>query len=318
MTSKLNRVILIILAVAYATTVASAQKTEQSNSSGKKISLLELAYREHSEEKLTQLFREWSEATPAINEKELAQLNNRQKEAYSVFSAFYKPHRLDSLGGSEWGNSIYQKSKFLLVQNEIKIRVTDRIFYSDAYVDSVITGVITRTVKEDSIRQRRLKRVNGKLNQQVREEFGFEDAFSFHNTADQQKAIDSLMDFRPVIKVPGKQAIYLTSKRAETLKAFLGDKHIPLGAGGIMNPARSKGESEKRKTFLENDIKIWYGHWGGYWQLDSYPVAYSITFDKSMLYARVSFRMIYEGGEAVLKKTNGKWLLMSSKRTWIE
>ncbi len=85
-----------------------------------------------------------------------------------------------------------------------------------------------------------------------------------------------------------------------------------------MNPARSSGESEKRKAFLENDIKIWYGHWGSYWQLDSYPVVYSITFDKRMLYARVDFRMVYEGGEAVLKKKNGQWVLVTSKRTWIE
>jgi hypothetical protein len=126
------------------------------------------------------------------------------------------------------------------------------------------------------------------------------------------------VDFRPQVKVPGKQAIYLTAARAETLRAFLGDKHLPLGAGGIMHPARSRGESEKRKTFLGKAIKIWYGHWGGYWQLDSYPVASSITFDKSMGYARVSFRMVYEGGEAILKKTGGQWVLLSSKRTWIE
>jgi hypothetical protein len=319
MTLKLNRVLLIILVVAYTTTIAFAQKTEQSKSSGKKASLLELAYREHSEDKLTQFFREWSVDIPAINEKELSQVNTRQKEAYAVFTAFYKPHRLDSLGGSEWGNSIYQKTKFLLVQNDIKIRITDRVFYSDAYIDSVITGVITRMETIDSIKQRLLlKKVNGRLNQRVRETFGYGEAFSSHNSNDRQKALDSIMNFRPVVKVSGKQAVYLTPKRAETLRAFLGDKHLPFGTGGIMNPARSRGESEKRKVFLENVIKIWYGHWGGYWQLNSYPVVYSITFDKSMLYARVNFRMVYEGGEAILKKTDGKWLLVSSKRTWIE
>ena len=68
-----------------------------------------------------------------------------------------------------------------------------------------------------------------------------------------------------------------------------------------MNPARSKGESEKRKMFLENYIKIFHGHWGGYWQLHSYPEAESITFDKNMEYARVDFRLVYEGGFAILK-----------------
>ncbi|WP_140466155.1 hypothetical protein [Hymenobacter nivis] len=280
--------------------------------------LLEHAYKAKSQAELTLFFGEWSRNIVAINKEELAQLNSQQKEAYDVFTAFYKPHRLDSLGGSEWGDSIYEKTKFLLVQNDIKIRIIDRIFYSDTYIDSVITGVINRTVKEDSVRKRRLKRVNGKLNQQVREEFGFENAFSFHSQGDEQIDTDSLTDFRPVVKIPGKQIIYLTPKRAETLKAFLGDKHLPIGAGGIMNPARSSGESEKRKKFLENDIKIWYGHWGGYWQLNSYPVAYFITLDKNMLYARVSFRMVYEGGETILKKMGGRWEIISSKRTWIE
>ena len=85
-----------------------------------------------------------------------------------------------------------------------------------------------------------------------------------------------------------------------------------------MNIARSTGKSENRKKFLENYIKIWYGHWGGYWQLYSYPTASSIIFDKDMKYARIYFRMVYEGGEAILKNENNKWILISAKRTWIE
>ena len=280
--------------------------------------LLEHAYKAKSQAELTQFFGEWSRNIVAITKEELAQLNSQQKEAYDVFTAFYKPHRLDSLGGSEWGDSIYEKTKFLLVQNDIKIRIIDRVFYSDTYIDSVITGVISRTVKEDSVRKRLLKRVNRKLNQQIREEFSFETAFSFHSQDDKKISTDSLTDFRPIVKIPGKQIIYLKPKRAETLKAFLGNKHLPIGAGGIMNPAHSNGDSEKRKKFLGNDIKIWCGHWGGYWQLNSYPVAYFITLDKNMLYARVSFRMVYEGGETILKKLGGRWEIVSSKRTWIE
>ena len=34
--------------------------------------------------------------------------------------------------------------------------------------------------------------------------------------------------------------------------------------------------------------------------------------------AIVKFTMVYEGGEAILKKINGKWKLLSAKRTWIE
>jgi hypothetical protein len=317
---KTKRIIaaLVIALIACISITARAQKAVNHRPSGDNTALLEEAYRTQSKEKLKQFFREWSGNIPAISGQELSQLNTRQKEAYAVFTAFYKPHRLDSLGGSEWGTAIYQKTSFLLVQNEVKIRVTDKIFYSDAVIDSIITSVVTRTVQEDSTKQRLLKKINGRLSQNIRAEYGFETSFSFHNSRDSEKPIDSIDTFRPVIKVPGKQAIYLTSKREKTLKAFLGDKHLPLGTGGIMNPARSNGESDKRKKFLESAIKIWYGHWGGYWQLNSYPVAYSITFDKNLLYARINFRMVYEGGEAILKKTNGQWTLLSSRRTWIE
>jgi hypothetical protein len=318
MKTKLIITALVVALITCIAITACAQKLGYSKPPRNNVALLEEAYRTQSKEKLAQFFREWSINIPAISGQELSQLNARQKEAYAVFAAFYKPHRLDRLGGSEWGTAIYQKVGFLLVQNAVKIHATDKIFYADAVVDSIITSVVTRTVQEDSTKHRLLKKVNGRLSQDIRAEYGFETPFSFRNFRDTEKAIDSIDTFRPVIKVPGKQAIYLTPKREETLKAFLGDKHLPLGTGGVMNPARSSGESDKRKKFLENAIKIWYGHWGGYWQLNSYPVASSITFDKNLLYARINFRMVYEGGEAILKKTNGQWMLISSRLTWIE
>ena len=65
-------------------------------------------------------------------------------------------------------------------------------------------------------------------------------------------------------------------------------------------------------------MKIFHGHWGGYWQFLSYPQVYSITFDNDMKFARVDFRLVYQGGEAFLKNEEGVWTLMSSKLTWIE
>ena len=69
----------------------------------------------------------------------------------------------------------------------------------------------------------------------------------------------------------------------------------------------SEKEVKKRQLFLEQNIKVWEGHWGAYWQLLTYPEVNSIIFDKEMEYAKVFFRIVYEGGEALLKKENGKW-----------
>ena len=237
---------------------ACAQKEKKTSHPIENSQLLEHAYKAKSQVELAQFFGVWSKNITPASQQEIQGMSPLHQEAYRVFTVFYKPHQLDSLGGSEWGNHIYQNAKFLLVQNSIIIR------------------------KEDSSER------------------------------------DSITDFRPVVAVPNKQCIYLTSAREKTLTAFLGNTHVPLGTGGIMQPARSSGESEKRKQFLENLVKIWPGHWGGYWQLGSYPVAYTITFDKDMLTAQVDFQMIYEGGESTLKKINGQWELISSRRTWIE
>ncbi len=48
------------------------------------------------------------------------------------------------------------------------------------------------------------------------------------------------------------------------------------------------------------------------------PVFYIQSFFLEMNYAKLFFRLVYQGGEAYLKKENGKWNLISSKLTWIE
>lgn len=128
---------------------------------------------------------------------------------------------------------------------------------------------------------------------------------------------DSIIDFRP--RIQSKIAsVYLTSKYDSILNSFLQNEHTKLGDPDIMTPARAKGESERRKEFLERMVTIFYGHWGGYWQLLTYPEAYGITFDPEMQHARISFRMVYQFGVAELNKADGVWRLTSSRLTGIE
>lgn len=277
--------------------------------------LLKKAYKRRSTESLKQFFLNWNKEIQPITELEFSKLNDTIKQAYSVFTGFYKPQSIDSLGGSEWGNDIYKNVDFLIVQNFIKIYFTDKIYYSEQEVDDYVVDYINQNIKADSTRQKLLKRKDGKLSEFVLENFGPNRSIFFDR---KDSLTDSIVNFRPQINCNGKLPLYLNSNYSDILNAFLGKKHLPIGAGGIMNPARSTGQSEKRKEFLENYIKIWHGHWGGYWQLYSYPNAYSITFDKEMKYARVDYRMVYEGGEALLKNYKGNWVLISAKRTWIE
>lgn len=129
---------------------------------------------------------------------------------------------------------------------------------------------------------------------------------------------DTLRDFRPCLSFKVPPAVFLTAHYNTILNRFLGNTFHKLGEKDIMDPARAKGESAAREAFLDRLVRIFYGHWGGYWQLYSYPIINCITFNRTRTHAIVNFRMIYEGGLAKLEKVNGAWQLTEAKRTWIE
>ena len=55
-------------------------------------------------------------------------------------------------------------------------------------------------------------------------------------------------------------------------------------------------------NFVTKAATIFYGHWGGYWQYETYPQAECIVIDTKMHRAVVYFRFIYGGGYVVLEK----------------
>lgn len=282
------------------------------------MKLLKKAYKEKSTTKLKDFFIAWSQDVLPIADTKLLEFNDTIQQAYKAFISFYKPHRLDSIGGSEWGNDIYKDVDFVIVQNALKIYFTDKVYYSTQETEEYIVNEINRRCSDkDSIRISILENLKNKD--------GTIDEFYFYTFGPYSRAkamdrilTDSIMNFRPTVRCDNKTPLFLTKKYDEIINSFLRNNYLPLGAGGIMNPARAKEQSEKRKKFLENYIIIFYGHWGGYWQLYSYPKAYSITFDNDMKYARIDFRLVYEGGEAFLKNEEGVWTLISSKITWRE
>ncbi len=276
--------------------------------------LLDNAYKKKSTELLKQFFLQWNENIPSISNAELSGLNDTVRQTYKAFTAFYKPHSIDSLGGSEFGNDVYKDVEFLIVQNSIRIYFTEKVFYNEQETDDYVVEYLTKNIS-DSTSQKLLKRTNGKLSDEVLEKFGpNENVFAVRNYT----MTDSIVNFRPAINCNSKLPLYLTSSYEKLLNSFLGNQHIPLGTDDIMNPARSIEQSEKKEKFLENYVKIWYGHLGDYWQLYSYPEAFKIIFDKDMQYALIPFRIIYEGGVAMLKKENGDWKLIWIGRRWIE
>ncbi|NDV94460.1 hypothetical protein D0T84_05930 [Dysgonomonas sp. 521] len=269
--------------------------------------ILETAYKKKSKIMLNDFFRNWQEEIKPIGKDELLSLSDTIQNTYKVFSAFYKPLDLISVGNSEWGDSIYQNVKTLIVQNSVKIYFVDKVYYTEEETDSIVTCFIKKSATSEKVIDRRRINLYLEASGSINDMLGYKEVLT-----------DSIMDFRPNVNSQSKRITYLVPKYNVALNNFLGNSYWKVKGKLYFSPNRGRREVEKRKAFLEDEVKIWDGHWGGYWQLLSYPQAYSVVFDKDMEYAKVYFRLVYQGGEAYLKKENGNWTVLSSRLTWIE
>jgi hypothetical protein len=267
-------------------------------------SLLRHAYHSKSTKELHVFYDYWASETPGLNDSFLGRFNDTVRNLYRVFQCFYRPNDIGRLGGSEWGNDIYSKIQYLIIQDQVVYGVVNTL-----NKELLIRNEIVRLAKGDK------NKIDTLLNQYGRDSSEFETVFMEWPQPDK---LDTLKEFRPGLSFSKIKTLSLTPAYKKLLDQFLGNVHDNFGKGNIMSPAKSKGESEKRQKFLENCIKIWYGHWGGYWQLYSYPYVSSIIFDSQFEHALIYFTVVYEGGYAFLKKTNGVWILVQAKRTWIE
>ena len=278
---------------------------------------LDDAYRKKSPELLDDFFKYWQAETPTVSAGELDTASELQRECYDVFTAFYRPLAIDSLGGTDWDNGLYWHVRYLLVQNSIYVFTVDKIHYTDAEEDAYITARVKKAYPNDSAMRAYLlhRSPDGQLPYPTWARFAPNTRVRYPFV--KNMPADSIMDFRPPVKAADKVPVYLTPAYEDLLVTFLGNQDMPLGSGRGPYPTRSRKESGNRKKFLETYIRLFYGHWGGYWQLVSYPLVHYVTFDRNREYARVDFRMVYEGGEAVLHKENGQWTLLSVQRTWM-
>jgi hypothetical protein len=270
----------------------------------KQEELLLQAYRSHSAEKLEIFFDQWMQETPALSPDVIGKSDDTVRNVYLLFERFYNPIDIQRIGGSEWGNDIYKKATYFLLQDKVRF----------AFVD---------TLDKDILLQKEYARLAKVSNISV-------DSVIRHAKADRNSTIERFIEwpapkqyetienFRPRVSFQKPKTIVLIDEYDSILNRFLGSSHYPLGHGNIMSPAASSGESANRQKFLGQCIKIWYGHWGGYWQLHTYPTVNSIVFDKSLTHALIYYRMVYEGGYAYFKKMGGIWTLVEAKRTWIE
>ena len=282
--------------------------------------LLEEAYQKQDTAKLYQFFNHWAEDITS-NENDTTYTEWRNKlvvEAHKVFTAFYQPLQPEKIGCEPLP---YQDYPYFIVQNSLyKIFVAeiDTLPFKPEEMEAYYTARILQTYSDDSTRQKKLEFLQSEIDM-GRMHLVFDDDWFYEpwgkiNTDEIVRDIK----FRPRVSFPNKKIVYLTDRYEKILDDFLGDQHVDLGTESIMQVAYAKDESRQRMEFLMKDAKIFYGHWGGYWQYETYPEATSIIFDREMQRAVVFFRCVYEGGEVYLEKKDGEWTIFSGRLTWIE
>ena len=278
--------------------------------------LLKKAYKQNSTSLLYQFFDNWSNDVSS-NENETK--SKWVAEAHKVFAAFYQPLQLEKIGCRSEDKDLYEDMPYFIVQSTLdEICVTDTIPISPDELEAYYTNRINQIYSEDSIRKKQLDMLRRfKERGELSPKFDFK-YYGFSGGKIPTTKVDSTVSFRPPVNTPDKKIVYLTTEYKQLLDNFLGNSHVGFAKESIMQVASSKGESQKRMDFFNTAARIFYGHWGGYWQYETYPKATSIVIDSQMQRAVVFFRFVYEGGEVILEKQNGEWTIVSGKLTWME
>lgn len=294
----------LIILLMLATLTVSCQSNPQAQ-------LLKEAYRSKSTKMLYTFFDNWSEEVKS-NEGEAQ--NPYVAEAHKVFAAFYQPQQI--IAKDIDCHVLYDEQPYFIVQSSLwKILQAETILYRQEEIDSLMIARIRRMYSDDTVEQQDwIKYVRDNHPNLCYESSDAIRQFELIATT----TLDSAVEFRPPVHFEGKKVVYLTKKYEKMLNSFLGKRHIAFSEENIMQPAKSKGKSLSKHRFFNQAALIFYGHWGGYWQYETYPEAEQIIFNPEMNRAVVMFRFVYEGGEAVLEKQNGEWKVVDTRFTWIE
>lgn len=272
--------------------------------------LLRKAYKMQSTAMLFKFFDNWSEE---VKSNERMTKDPYVEEAYKVFDTFYQPMRMNDRQGSHL--TMYDDKPYFIVQGSLwKICKTDNILYKPKEIDSFVVTRIRPLLPNDT--SSLIELISSVRNDTAKLSYVFWEDRSCAIT--NPILVDSDIEFRPPVHFGGKKVVYLTKKYKKVLDSFLGDKHVDFGKHNIMQPSFSKEESQLKQEFINNAARIFYGHWGGYWQYETYPQANQIIINSEMNRAIVLYRFIYSGGEVLLEKNNGDWSVVKSRYTWIE
>ncbi len=88
--------------------------------------LLLKAYQSGSPKTLEAFFNKWAQETAPLSTPKIARLDDTLRNTYLVFAAFYDPFQTGKAGAA-WNDHLYNKSKYLVLQDRICIALVDTL-----------------------------------------------------------------------------------------------------------------------------------------------------------------------------------------------
>lgn len=245
--------------------------------------LLRKALHEQSTELLFEFFNNWADEVKS-NEKEAA--NPYVTEAHKVFVAVYQPLHPEKLGFPGWSET-YRDVPYFIVQ-----------------------GSLEEISQSEKIPKK---------------------GFPYDITLRPITKLDSAVEFRPPVNFENKIIVYFTTGYRKLFDSFLRERRADFGSFSEEHPDTIQDFDEWFNTVWEWEVLytdmmvsslkkaavIDNPHFDSGWQYETYPKVESIVFDKRMRRAVVKFGFGNIGGEALLKKQKGKWIIVKAQFTWI-
>lgn len=122
--------------------------------------------------------------------------------------------------------------------------------------------------------------------------------------------LDTLHHFRPPVNIEADKVLYMTDEYHTALHEVL-----------ALDPEEPDAILSSANTYyrrLRQYIPILQAHWSRHWHMTTHPHVMCIVFNNNLSSAKVSFRIGYQGGSAMMEKNGDEWELNESKLTWIE
>lgn len=258
------------------------------------------AYYRNSYRQTEQYFHKWLKKSKPAN---MDTVNDTMRHTYKLFDIYFSPKELHKIGGNAAKAILDSYGKYLLISNRISLYMKDTVYYTPEYIADLKRKYIERQV---------IASANSEVDKPAKVTFATHFGYPEYGYMNAE-IIDSMVEFRPKVKIHGKKVLYLTPEYQRALNLFLGADPNNLARGNFKQRL-GDNDINKRLEYINRYIPVRPGRLVDF-HINTYPAPYAITFDKGFMHARVDYVIGEQIGFAVFKRTADGWELLLSSIT---